>query len=93
MHRLPDIPYETAEWVYSRSIGLNSHVVYTKNYYSCPFQYFGKKVDLRITDMQLAIYCNNQRIQTHPKFPAYVTNKYSTHEEDMPEKLKETLII
>lgn len=40
--------------------------------------------------MQLAIYCNNQRIQTHPKFPAYVTNKYSTHEEDMPEKLKYT---
>lgn len=90
LHRLPDIPYETAEWVYSRSIGLNSHVVYAKNYYSCPFQYFGKKVDLRITDTQLAIYCNDQRIQTHPKFPAYVTNKYSTYEEDMPEKLKYT---
>lgn len=88
LHRLPDIPYETAEWVYGRSIGLNSHVIYAKNSYSCPYQYFGKKVDLRITDSQIEIFCQDQRIQTHPKYPAYVTNRFSTHEEDMPDKFK-----
>lgn len=88
LHRLPDLSYEVAEWVYGRSIGLNAHVAYAKNSYSCPYQYFGKKVDLRITDTQLEIFYHNQRIQTHPKFPAYVTNRYSTHEEDMPDRLK-----
>lgn len=88
LHRLPDIPYEIAEWVYGRAIGLNSHVIYAKNSYSCPYQYYGKKVDLRITDTQLEIYYQNERLQTHNKFPAYITNRYSTHEEDMPDKLK-----
>ena len=88
LHRLPDIPYEIAEWVYGRLIGLNSHVVYLKNSYSCPYQYFGKKVDLRITDSQIEIFYRDQRIQTHPKFPTYINNRFSTHEEDMPDKFK-----
>lgn len=85
LHRLPDIPYEIAEWIYSRSIGLDSHVVYAKNRYSCPYQYMGKKVDLRVSENILEIYYQDQRIQTHKKFPSYLTNKYSTYEEDMPD--------
>ena len=50
---LPAVPYEISTWVYARSINLNSHVAYKKNYYSCPYQYIGKKVDLKIGEKKL----------------------------------------
>ena len=82
---LPAVPYEISTWVYARSINLNSHVAYKKNYYSCPYQYIGKKVDLRIGEKSLEIYLNHDRIRTHLLFPEYMSNKYSTHTEDMPD--------
>ena len=36
LRNLPDMPYEISSWVYGRKINLNSHIVYQKNYYSCP---------------------------------------------------------
>lgn len=87
---LPALPYEIANWVYDRKIGINFHVNYAKNFYSCPYQYAGKSVDLKITDTTLEIFCNNERIATHNKFPEYVMNKYSTHPEDMPESFRKT---
>ena len=90
LRALPELPYEIANWVYDRKIGINFHVNYAKNFYSCPYQYVGKSVDLKVTDTVLEIFCNNERIATHNKFPEYVTNKYSTHTEDMPESFKKT---
>ena len=81
---LPDVPYEMAEWIYGRSVNLDFHVVYKKNRYSCPYQYAKKKVDLKITDKAVEIYSKGERITTHNRFPDYMSNKYSTHPEDMP---------
>ena len=81
---LPDLPYEIAHWVYARSVGLDFHIAYLKNRYSCPYQYSGKRVDLRITDKTLEIFYKNERLTSHLLFPNYVSNKYSTHIEDMP---------
>lgn len=88
LHELPDIPYEIADWYYSRSVNLDCHVVYAKNRYSCPYQYVGKEVDLKVTETSLEIYYRDKRIDTHNKLPNYVSNKYSTHEEDMPDRFK-----
>jgi transposase len=85
---LPSIPYEIADWVYDRSVGLDFHVVYKKNHYSCPYQYSGKKVDLRVTDSKIEIFYKDQRIATHTRFPDFMKNKYSTHPEDMPETFR-----
>lgn len=85
---LPSIPYEIAEWVYGRSVGLDCHVIYQKNRYSCPYQYVGTKVDLKITDRTLEIFYQNERLATHSRFPEYVSNKYSTHPEDMPDQFQ-----
>ncbi|MBP1920200.1 IS21 family transposase [Youngiibacter multivorans] len=85
LHSLPEIPYEIADWFYQRSIGLDSHIVLAKNRYSCPHQYMGKKVDVRVSENFVEIYYMDQRITTHKKFPGYLTNRYSTHEEDMPD--------
>ena len=65
-------------------MNIDFHVVYKKNRYSCPYQYAGKKVDLRLTDSLLEIYYKGERISTHSRFPEYVHNRYSTHSEDMP---------
>lgn len=83
---LPDVPYEIAEWVYGRSVNLDFHVVYRKNRYSCPYQYAKKKikVDLKVTDQTVEIFHHGERLTTHNRFPDYVTNRYSTHPEDMP---------
>lgn len=89
---LPSMPYEVAEWVYNRVIGLDFHVAYNKNRYSCPFQYAKKKdhkVDLRVTDTTIEIYYKGDRITTHHRFPDYATNRYSTHPEDMPKEFRD----
>ena len=85
---LPKIPYEIATWVYGRTINLNCHVVFMKNYYSCPYQYVRQKADLKITDTTVEIYVKGERVSTHTRFPEYVKNRYSTHPEDMPDQFQ-----
>jgi transposase len=84
LRSLPAIPYEISEWVYGRKVNLDCHVVYAKNRYSCPYQHVGKTVDLKVSDATVEIWRKGQRLATHAKFPSYVSNRYSTHEEDMP---------
>lgn len=84
LQALPALPYEISHWENARAVNIDFHVIYKKNRYSCPYQYAGKKVDLRITDSTLEIYHKGQRLTTHGLFPAHVKNRYSTHQEDMP---------
>ena len=88
LHELPSIPYEIAEWIYERKINLNCHILFEKNFYSCPYQYVGEKADLKITDSTVEIYIKGERIATHQKFSEFTRNKYSTHPEDMPEQFQ-----
>lgn len=88
LRELPDLPYEIAEWVYKRKIYPDFHIVHEKNRYSCPYQYIGKYADLKITDRSLEIYVSGERVASHAKYPDYITDEYSTHEEDMPEQFK-----
>jgi len=81
---LPAIPYEIAEWIYKRKVYSDFHIVYEKNRYSCPYQYVGKYADLKITDTTLEIFVSEERVSTHIKFPEYIIDQYSTHDEDMP---------
>lgn len=85
---LPVIPYEIAEWVYGRSVYLDCHVAYGKNRYSCPYQYVGKKADLKVTESAVEIYVGDERVSTHVKFPEHVQYRYSTHPEDMPDRFQ-----
>jgi len=86
LQSLPDIPYEIAQWIYGRKVHLDCHVVYAKNRYSCPYQYVGKAVDLKVSDSGLEIWHQEGRISTHTRFPDYISNRYSTHAEDMPDQ-------
>lgn len=48
-----------------------------------------RKADLKVTDTKLEIYVKGERVATHTKFPEYVTNRYSTHKEDMPDQFQQ----
>ena len=67
LHQLPQMPFEIAEWVYGRKVSLDSHVVFKKNRYSCPYQYVGKTVDLKVTVSSVEIYHNHERLSTHKR--------------------------
>ena len=69
----------------NRKVCPNCHITFKKNFYSVPYVYRGRCVDVRYTDDMVEIYHDHQRIASHPKFPDYVSNKYHTNKADMPE--------
>lgn len=82
---LPAVPYEVCEWVYGRKVQRNCHVSYRRNFYSVSHLAVGRTVDLRVTDTALEVYLGGERLATHPLFPPFARNRYSTHAGDMPE--------
>ena len=83
---LPTVPFEVETLVENRKVYPNCHVSLLKNWYSVPYIYRGMTVDIRYTEKIVEIYYDHQRIASHPKFPDYVTNRYSTREADMPDE-------
>ena len=83
---LPSVPYEVATLVENRKVYPNCHVSLLKNWYSVPYIYRGMTVDIRYTESTAEIYYDHQRIASHPKFPDYVKNRYSTRASDMPDE-------
>lgn len=85
LRELPRMPYEVASWIHGRKVYPNCHVNLMKNYYSVPYVYRGMTADIKYTDCIVEIYIDHRRVASHPKFPDYVTNKYSTNSSDMPD--------
>lgn len=81
---LPAVPYEVCEWVRGRKVAPNSHVQYRRNFYSVSWRYVGRTVDLRVTEHAVEVWCQGERLATHPLFASYERNRYSTREADMP---------
>lgn len=83
---LPAMPYE----IVTMAVYPSCHISLKKNWYFVPYMYRGRHVDVRYTENIVEIFHDHQRhqrIASHPKFPDYVTNKYSTHPADMPDEL------
>jgi transposase len=86
LRALPSTPYEVAEWVYGNTVNLDCHVAYKTNRYSAPYNYVGKKVDLKITESLVEIYYNSERLYSHKRLPDHLKYKWSTCDEHMPDK-------
>lgn len=86
LRKLPSVPYEIADWVYGRKVNLDCHIQYKNNYYSCPYQYVRKSVNLKITKHSLEIYHYDQRIATHKKMSDYQKYQWSTQPEHLPDQ-------
>jgi transposase len=86
---LSGLPYEISDWIYDRKVNLDCHVVFKKNHYSCPYQYVGKQVDLKVTESLVEIFHQGKRLAAHLRFPDYTENGWSTHSEDMPDRFQQ----
>ena len=82
MQPLPLFPYEVASWKVA-TVQLNYHVSFDKQYYSVPYAYARKKVDIRSTDTLIEIYYQGNRICSHKRLHGRM-GQYATNPEHMP---------
>ncbi len=85
LRSLPAVPYEVCERVYGRKARRNCHMAYRRNFYSVSHLAVGRAVDLGVADATVEIFLGGERLVTHPLFPAFARNRYSTHAGDLPE--------
>lgn len=84
---LPVNHFEMASWK-TATISFNYHIEAEKMYYSCPYEYIQKKVDVRITHSVIEIYYNHVRICSHARLYGRA-GQYSTIPDHMPPNHKE----
>lgn len=80
---LPATPYEIAEWR-KATVQYNYHISVYKMFYSVPYIYLHKKVDVRITESVVEIFLNENRIASHKRLTGRA-GQYSTSFAHMPE--------
>jgi transposase len=78
----------------SRKVYHDCHIFVKRNYYSVPFEYVGKDVEIELSKTLLKVYYNNQEIALHPRilgsgefstinshYPKYKTYSDTEHQE------------
>ena len=61
---LPSEPFEMAEW--SRVlVNIDYHIVFAKHYYSVPYRYLHRKVEVRATTRTVEVFYKGERIASH----------------------------
>ena len=81
---LPATRYETAEWKQA-TVQYNYHISVDGMLYSIPYEYIGKKVDVRITSTIVEVFFNSDRIASHRRLYGR-KGRYSTITEHMPKE-------
>jgi transposase len=64
---LPETPYEFAAWKIGVRVSLDYHVEFERNYYSVPYRYAQKTVEIRATQSVVEIFLERVRIASHPR--------------------------
>ena len=80
---LPATRFELSDWK-TATVQFNYHISVDGMLYSVPYEYIKKKVDVRVTDTTIEIFCNHNRIASHRRLKGR-TGQYSTITEHMPE--------
>ena len=83
MKPLPDVPYELSSWK-TATVQLNYHIQVDKMNYSVPYEYVGKKVDVKLTKDAVTAYYKGTPVASHRRLYGR-RNQYSTLEIHMPE--------
>lgn len=78
---LPKESFELSEWKEAK-VQPNCHVVYQGHFYSVPFEYLGKRVEIRATQTTLEVFYHHERIASHKRI--WGKNQYSTVPDHMP---------
>ena len=82
LQALPEKPYEFATWKIA-TVQYNYHISVDSQNYSVPFEYIKRKVDVRLTKNIIEVFCEGDRICSHPRKHGR-PNQYSTLEAHMP---------
>jgi len=78
---LPQIPYTFAEWKKAK-LGIDYHVALDNHYYSAPYNFIKKELDVRYTCNTIEIFYKGNRIASHQR--SYQKGGFSTILEHMP---------
>ena len=81
---LPRNAYEMSVWK-TATVSFNYHIAVDEQYYSVPFEYIKRKVDVRVTRNVVEIFFEGSRICSHVRLHGR-RGQYSTMEEHMPPK-------
>jgi transposase len=79
---LPKTPYEQSAWKIA-TVSFNYHIETDFQYYSVPFEYIKRKVDVRITRNTVEVFFDGSRICSHVRLHGK-RGQYSTQEAHMP---------
>lgn len=79
---LPRNAYELAEWRIA-TVAFNYHIGVDERYYSVPYEYIKRKVDVRLTRHVVEIFFEGNRICSHVRLYGR-RGEYSTVENHMP---------
>ena len=82
MKPLPQMPYEFATWK-TATVNVNYHVAFDNQFYSVPYAYARRKVEIRSTKNLVEVYYQNTRICSHRRLYGR-KGQYSTHPDHMP---------
>jgi len=80
---LPKHPFELSSWKVA-TVQNNYHISYQGIYYSVPYEYIGKKVDIRVTKNVIEVFYEGLRICSHKISDGYQT-QYITEKLHMPQ--------
>ncbi len=61
---LPRQPYELAQWRKAK-VNIDYHIVVDKHFYSVPYHYVHRRVEVRLSASTLEVYHNGKRIAVH----------------------------
>jgi transposase len=79
---MPRNPYELSEWKVA-TVAFNYHISVAEQYYSVPFEYIKRKVDVRLTRSVVEVFLEGNRICSHARLHGRC-GQYSTQEAHMP---------
>jgi transposase len=84
---LPRNPFELAEWK-TATVAFNYHIGVDEQYYSVPYEYIKRKVDVRLTRNVVEVYFEGTRICSHVRLHGR-RGQYGTQTPHMPPNHKE----
>jgi len=94
---LPEQPYSFGQWKTAR-VHLDYHVAVDHVYYSVPYTFVRKQVDVRLSESVVEIFHKGQRIASHPRCrrarsflttPAHMPQAHQSYQEWTPQRLIE----
>lgn len=86
MKPLPEVPYVFAEWKHAR-VHIDYHIEVARHYYSVPYRFVGRQVEVRLTANTVEAFHRAGRIASHAR--SRVPGGHTTVPEHMPRAHRE----